>query len=300
MRAQIPSTQALTAFEAVARCLNITHAATELFRTPGAVSKQVQSLEDTLGIALFIRGQHGLLLTELGQSYLASIKPALATLAEVGAKVAARQLHQDQLRVRVPPAFAERWLLPRITGFTRANPDLRVQIDASGMRDTHLLEVYDAYVRFGPGFWAGCVSDYLCGKHLVIVASPELLRREPPIACPHDLLQFTLYEHSWNPQGWIHVLGAMGVSGGSAPEIVQWDFNSVIIRGASLGLGLALVAKCFVMEELERGELVQVLDYCQVIPYGNYLVIPEGRRDDTSLLRFRDWLRTERDRAGGL
>ncbi len=294
MRTQIPSTQSLVVFEVVARYLNATHASQELCLTASAVSKQLQSLEDVLGVKLFTRGQHGLLLTQAGQSYLDTIKPAMATLAEASEKVACKPLHQTELHFRVPPAFAERWLLPRISEFIEANPDLKINVDASGMRDENLLATYDAYVRFGNGSWPGCVADYLCGRQLIIVASPDLLRRTPPITSPNALLRFSLFQPSWNPMGWISAFEALGVTCREPPAIVQWDFFSVIIRSACVGLGLALVAKCFVTEEIRKGELVQVLDYCQPISHGNYFVFSEARREDASIARLRNWLRTKR------
>ena len=83
-KAEIPSTQSLLAFETVARHHFCNKAAEELCLTTGAVSKQVRALEDTLGLALFTRGKHGLALTQAGQNYLELIRPALAKLVEAG------------------------------------------------------------------------------------------------------------------------------------------------------------------------------------------------------------------------
>ena len=210
MHTQIPSTLALRMFEVVARYRSCTHAAEELCLTPGAVSKQLQALEETLGVELFTRGQHGLNLTSAGQLYLECVRPVLAKLAEAGERLAEYQWHTRNLHLRVPPAFADRWLLPRFSEYSDANPDQRVHIDASAMRDENLLFTYDLYVRFGKGPWHGCVADYLCGRQLIIVASPALLRRQPGVHAPADLLRFALFEHSWLPLGWARAFEDLG------------------------------------------------------------------------------------------
>jgi DNA-binding transcriptional LysR family regulator len=292
MPAQIPSTQALRVFEVVARYLNCTHAAQELFLTPSAVSKQLQSLEDAVGVALFTRGQHGLNLTSSGQLYLDCIRPVMAKLAEAGERVAEHQLHAQELYLRVPPAFADRWLLPRFSAYVDANPDQPIHIDASAMRDENLLLTYDLYVRFGKSPWPGCVADYLCGRQLIIIASPALLSRPPGFHGPADLPRFALYEHSWLPHGWAKAFEDLGIRPDRSTKVVQWDFYSVIIRAACVAQGLCLVPKCFVTEELAKGDLVQVLDYSQRYDVGYHLVFAEERKSDPSIARFRNWLLT--------
>ena len=294
MRTQLPSTQALRVFEVVARYLNCTHAAQELCLTASAVSKQLQSLEDSLGVALLIRGQHGLILTEAGRVYLDGIKPAMAKLAEAGERAADHQLQQRELYLRVAPAFADRWLLSRYSEFSEANPNLKIHIDPNALRDENLLATFDLYVRFGKGPWPGCVADYLCGSQLIIVASPNLLQRMPSSPEPSDLSHYSLFEHSWIPKGWARVFADLEVRPERAPQIIQWDFYSVIIRSACVGHGLSLVPKCFVMDELAKGELIQLLNYSQYTGYGYHLVFAEGRKDDPAIACFREWLQGKR------
>jgi DNA-binding transcriptional LysR family regulator len=294
MSAQIPSTQSLRVFEVVARYGNCSHAAQELCLTPSAVSKQLQALENVLGVELFIRGQHGLVLNHAGQLYLSYLKPAMAKLVEGGERVAELEAQFQDLHLRCLPSFADRWLLPRLADYTEANPDHRIHIDANGLRDENLLITYDLYVRFGRGAWPGFVADYLCGRHLVIVASPALLQRQPGIHGPEDLLRFSLFENSWLPQGWSRAFGDLGLGPERPPHIVRWDYYSVIIRSACLGHGLSLVPRCFVAEELDRGDLVQLLDYRQVYDGGYYLLVQAERMDDPSIARFRNWLLSRR------
>jgi len=294
MRIQMPSTQSLRTFEAVARYLNCGQAAQELCLTPSAVSKQLQAVEDSLGVELFIRGKHGMVLTEAGQTYWKAIRSILRQLEEAGERVVRQQHHLQDLDVRVLVAFAERWLLPRFAEFADANPDLKVHIDASAVHDEDQPGTYDAYIRYGTGYWPDCVADYLSGRQLVMVASPDLLARGRPVLAPADLPGFTLLGHSWDPEAWAEAFRALGVPLDALPPIRRWEFFGMTIRAACAGHGLALVPHCFVTGELARGELVPLLGHRQDSPFGYYLVIPENRQDEAALARFRAWLRTRR------
>ena len=298
MRAKIPSTQALIVFEVAAKNLSCTLAAEKLYLTPSAVSKQLQALEDTLGVALFIRrGQHGLMLTEAGQVYLDCIKPAMKTLAEAGDHLTSRQFHQAELRMCVPMTFAERWLLPRFSEFTQAYPNLKIHIDATGAWDEKFSDAsdpFDMYVRGGKGVWPGFITDYICGSQTIIVASPALLQRVPPIQEPADLLRFTLFEHSMVPSQWTDAFEILGVQTGASPHIMQWDYYSLVICSAVEGYGLSMVPRSFITRELASGNLVPVLNYSQYNSIGYYLVFAKMREDDVSISCFRSWLRTKR------
>jgi DNA-binding transcriptional LysR family regulator len=292
MKPQLPSTQSLRVFETAARSLNCAQAGKELCLTASAVSKQLQSLEDHLGVELFIRSKHGLKLTEAGHIYWDCIKPVMAKLEEAGARVARHQLHLQDLDVRVLVAFAERWLLPRYSEFADANPDLKIHFDTSTLRDEAIPFAYDAYIRLGNGYWPGCVADYICGRQQVMIASPDLLRRHPPIQSPADLARFPLIGHTWFPNDWAEAFEALGVKIDQTLNVTRWELFSMTIRSACVGHGLALAPLCFVTEELARGELVRMLDYSRYGPQGYYFVFSEDRQDDAALSRFRRWLRS--------
>jgi DNA-binding transcriptional LysR family regulator len=291
---QIPSTQALKVFEASARLLNITHAAEELCLTPSAVSKQLQSLEESVGVALFMRGKQGLRLTDAGQVYLDCIKPAMNKLAEAMVKIS-RQISRDrELQVRVLPSFADRWLIPRYPEFTRAHPEARIRFNTSINPDEIFPFTYDAYVALGEGSWPGCVADYLCGSQLDLVASPKLLATQPPIRAAGDLARFTLLEHTDIPLVWAKAFEDLGLKPGGGIRIDPWDFYSVIIRCACAGLGIALLPRCFIAQELGAGDLVRILDYSQRSTFGYYFLVSRTHQDDPAISRFRNWLLARR------
>jgi DNA-binding transcriptional LysR family regulator len=295
LKAKLPSTQSLLAFEAVARHQFCSKAAEELCLTTGAVSKQIRALEETLGLELFARGKHGLALTEAGQNYLENIKPALAKLAEAGLQVTRASARSQLLHLEVPPSFADRWLLPRFADLARADLSGKVMISTYPFMqpDQTFPYRYDAYVCIGEGSWPGCVEEYICGREMMLVASPRLLDRLPPIQAPGDIAGYPILEHSELPLVWVHALERLGLDLDCVTHMSPFDFYSVLIRSATVGVGLAIIPACFISAELAAGELVPVLDYRQDDRYGYFLVFLESRRDDPLLRTFRAWLKAE-------
>jgi len=278
----------------VSRSLNCTHAAQELCLTTSAVSKQLQSLEDSLGATLFIRCQHGLKLTKAGHLYLDCIRPILVKLEEASEMMARQQARPQDLQIRLPPSFADRWLLSLYPEFHMLNEDMEVQFTASSLPVDSFSFTYDAYVSLGHGVWPGCAADYICGKELILVAGRKLIGCNPPIRSPAELLGFNLLEHREVPGVWRQAFELLSLDPGTSTQISQWDFYSVIIRSVCLGQGVALLPRCYIREEIESGEIVQILGHAQYSSYGYYLVVPETHQDSTSVTRFRNWLRTKR------
>ncbi len=128
-RRRLPPLNALRAFEAAARHLNFSRAAEELSVTPGAVSQQIQNLEDYVGAALFKRTPKGLLLTDAAQTALPALREAFDRLAEA-ASVLTAAVDGRRLTITAAPSFAAKWLVPRMDSFHSAHPEIEVWISA--------------------------------------------------------------------------------------------------------------------------------------------------------------------------
>ena len=126
MRRVCPSVQELKAFEATARHMSVTRAATELCVTQGAVSRQILNLENWLGIALFERVKQRLVLTQAGQTYLAQIRPSLLALETATIELRASAGASGVLNLACVPTFGAKWLIPRLPDFKRLHPDISV------------------------------------------------------------------------------------------------------------------------------------------------------------------------------
>jgi DNA-binding transcriptional LysR family regulator len=296
-RTQLPSTQALKVFETVCRYRNCTHAALELCLSPSAVSKQLQSLEANLGVKLFLRSAHGMLLSKAGQVYLDCIKPVLIKLEEATARVSREQHHAETLHLQVPLGFADRWLLMRFPELLETSLKDKVQVSAHPFATIQRTFPYryDAYVCFGEGTWPGCVAEYLFGKELILVASPRLLRRNPPIQSPSDVAHFTILEHSEIPIAWAQAYKTLDIDPNMILNTIKCDFYSILIRSVCVGIGLAMIPKVFIKDELESEILVQILNFKQTISYGYYFVFPEERKNDFLIKKFQNWLHLQKD-----
>ena len=126
---RLPSLDLMKGFESAARLLSFTRAGEELHLTQSAVSRQIQELEDQLGVPLFHRRHRALALTEAGQQLYPAAAQVLATMRAATDRLRAASA-QKVLAVTTTPGFASLWLIPRIAGFTREHAGVEVRVIA--------------------------------------------------------------------------------------------------------------------------------------------------------------------------
>src|SRR3989440_9185674 len=195
MTARLPSLNGLRAFEAAARHLSFTQAASELNVTQTAISHQIKRLEEELGVRLFIRQNRSLALTQQAQEYLPGIRAAFNDLR----LATDRLLRKDDdhvLTVSTLASLAAKWLLPRLTAFQEAHPGIDVRITTSTNLVDFQRDNVDAAIRYGRGQWAGLRADWLMADELFPVCSPALLQGDKPLRSPQDLAHHTLLHSS--------------------------------------------------------------------------------------------------------
>src|SRR5438309_11111357 len=177
-RRRLPPLNALRAFEAAARHLNFSRAADELSVTPGAVSQQIQNLEDYVGATLFKRTPKGLLLTDAAQTALPALREAFDRLGEAASLLTAGT---DGRRVTVSaaPSFAAKWLVPRLGRFEAAHPLVDVWLSADMELVDFAAGEVDVAIRYGSGRYPGLETIRLMSETVLPVASPELLAERP-------------------------------------------------------------------------------------------------------------------------
>ncbi|WP_375757243.1 LysR family transcriptional regulator [Corallococcus exercitus] len=161
---RIPPLGALRAFEAGARHLSFTRAATELRVTQAAISHQVRQLEDWLGVSLFDRRGHALTLTARGAAYLRELTPVFERMSEATTRLYAHE--QGPLRLTVLPSFAACWLLPRLERFRKQHPDLELYVNSSEALWDFLDDRFDVGIRSGLGRWTGLKAEQLATERL--------------------------------------------------------------------------------------------------------------------------------------
>src|SRR5437870_1443632 len=191
MTARLPSLNGLRAFEAAARHLSFTQAASELNVTQTAISHQIKRLEQELGVRLFVRQNRSLTLTPQAQDYLPGIRAAFNDLRLATDRLLRRD-DDHVLTVSTLASLAAKWLLPRLTAFQEAHPGIDVRITTSTSLVDFQRDNVDAAIRYGRGQWQGLRADWLMADEVFPVCSPALLNGEKPLRRPQDLAGHTL------------------------------------------------------------------------------------------------------------
>lgn len=293
-RIHLPSTTVLRIFESTARHLSFTRAADELFLTQSAISKQIKTLEDQVGRSLFIRLSRGLALTPVGEAYYREVAPLLMALEAATSRIVECR-DVSRLTLHVFATLGERWLLERFPSFAQAHPQIEVQFTAMLSSDGSKQLELDGEFRFGNGAWPGYVADYLFGRDMLLVASPSLLQRLGDPKTSLDVLRYPWLQHFQVPHAWDELIEsvpglAAAAKAGNAPQTSMYEFYSVLIRGATSGLGLALVPRVWIRNELANGQLVNPLCLGVMSKYGYYFVVPEHKVELPALQTFRTWV----------
>jgi LysR family transcriptional regulator, glycine cleavage system transcriptional activator len=292
MSARLPSLNGLRAFEAAARHLSFTRAASELNVTQTAISHQIKRLEDELGIRLFVRNNRSLALTPQARDYLPLVRAAFDDL-RLATERLVRKDNGKVLTVSTIASLAAKWLLPRLATFQETHPDIDVRITTS----TSLVDFengdVDAALRYGRGHWPGVRADWLMADELFPVCSPALLQSSKPLRCPQDLAHHTLLHTSGGyDDDWRLWLTAAGLPAAISKQSgLSFDLIFMTIQAAIDGFGIALGRTSYVQDDIARGRLVVPFKIALPADAGFYLVSPEGRTDPPKLRAFRQWVK---------
>lgn len=282
----MPPLYAVLCFAAAGRYASIKLAAEELHVTPGAVSQQVSKLEDMLGVQLLIRGPRRIELTEIGRRYLREVQPSLQRIRDATARV--KQLAPRAVTVSCTSGFAMQWLMPRLPAFQAMAPGCDVRIHtAATLVDLHVDGV-DFAIRHGLGGYPGVQCERLIGDRLQPACSPALLESPQAPISTRELASYPLL-HDEHREDWHMWLRAHGADTGPGAGTVFVNSTGAI-DAAVAGLGIALVRKSMVRDELAAGKLVMPVTDALEAPIAYHLVY-----DSTALLlednrRFRAWL----------
>lgn len=289
MSKRLPPLNALRVFDSAARHLSFTKAAEELFVTQAAVSHQIKTLEEFLGLKLFRRRNRSLLLTEEGQSYYLDIKEIFSSINEATRKLLARSA-KGALTVSLSPSFAIQWLVPRLSGFNQAYPGIDVRIQAVDREEDKLADDVDVAIFYGRGNWTGLRTDRLYAEYLIPVCAPSLLTGEKPLKTPSDLIYHTLL-HDTSRRDWqayvrqLEIQNQINVQQGPI-----FSHSSMVIQAAVHGQGVALVNNVMARSEIESGRLVRPFPDVLVSKNAFYLVCQDSQAELGKIAAFRQWI----------
>lgn len=281
---QLPSLNALRAFEASARHQRFTLAAQELNVTAGAVSHQVKALEDELGVLLFERLPSQLLLTPAGQRYLEIVGDAFDRI-ERGTRALQAPPHRQRLAISTSPNFAAKWLVPRLGEFSAQHPELELRLEQSERCANFIREEIDLAIRYGEGPWPGLSCTRLGEEFLLPVCAPGFSNwRAATAQADGNLL------HVHDRQAWSDWLAAQGQTQAQGGAGIVFNQESAAVDAAIAGQGVALARSSLVVHALRQRQLMALLPPGPALAAAYWLVYPSAGETPHQVAAFSLWL----------
>ncbi len=291
---RLPPLTALRAFEAAARLGSFSRAAGELNVTAAAVSHQVKSLEEFIGVELFVRLPRGLRLTPEGRAYLPELSRGFDALAR-----AADSLHRDDLAgllsISVMPSLCQLWLLPRLADFRRRFPMIDLKLIAETGLANFVRDGIDVGMRYGLGQYPGLRTVLFMQEEVFPMASPTLLSGRHPLRGWDDLRRHTLLHdfallgsEPW--LGWSAWLRAARIEGIDPQRGLHFDNSAILYQACVDGHGVGIGRSALLAEAIGAGRLVPLFDTRRPADYSYYVVAPEATADHPRVRAFMDWV----------
>ncbi|MGE8320287.1 MAG: LysR substrate-binding domain-containing protein [Comamonas sp.] len=290
MRMHSPSLSELHAFAAAARLGSFSLAAQELYVTQGGISRSIARLEEHLGFAVFERQGRRNVLTPAGRDYLQAVEPAIQAI-EAASAAARRRQAGPQLRLSVAPTLFSHWLIPRLPDFRARHPEVLLSFAPYRRDDPLTAPEIDGWIRVGSEPWpAPVAADYVIGRDLVPICHPRELLEPQPIRTPQDLLLRPLLFHTNYPGNWARWFAHMDVDAALPPPAADFETVALLTQAVAAGLGVAVVQRCLVEQDLAGGRVALALDAPVHIERGYFLCRPAARTPSAALEQFRAWV----------
>jgi LysR family glycine cleavage system transcriptional activator len=285
---RLPSLSALRAFEAAARHESAKQAALELSVTPTAISHQIRGLEESLGIALFLRKPRQLELTAQGRELQQVLESAFDDISSAVERLSAAPSRRP-ITLSTTPAVAARWLLSWVCLLRESHPDIDLRIHATHEAVALDGVTADMGIRYGDGHWPGLVAEKLLDNTFIPTCSPHIGLRDVAQLPRHPLIHFRPQGMTSTPLDWGVWQKEAQIPGLDVGAGLVFSDETHVIAAALSGQGVALLGRELIEDELAEGRLVQPFGpELQGKPF--FLVYPERRRDDPTIKAVRDWV----------
>ncbi|MDX8514748.1 LysR substrate-binding domain-containing protein [Mesorhizobium captivum] len=278
----------LRAVETVARLGSLAAAAAELNVSVSAVSQQIKRTEKQLGQALFERTPGGLVLTEFGTAFTARLSAGFRELAQ--AVALAGEASECTLVVSVAPAFASKWLLPRLSRHFARHPNVLLRIDASGrIADLDHSDI-DVGIRMGDGKWPDVRAELLLAQEMFPVCAPSIAAKLRSI---EDLAQTCTITDERSMISWDSWFEAAGVKPVTFLKGARFTDPMLCLESAIAGHGVMLAWQLLTADALADGRLVAPFGVRAESGLGYWLVTSETKSESRKVRDFKVWIREE-------
>jgi LysR family transcriptional regulator, glycine cleavage system transcriptional activator len=286
----------LRGFEAAARHMSLTRAAQELNLTQSAVSRQVQGLEDELGVALFARKAREIVLTPAGREWLPQLQTLLRQLDGSVERIR-REAHSPRVTISTFASFASLWLIPRLGDFRALRPNVDIDLGATDRIVDLDSEDIDLAIRYLPRESAPSNAELLFEEVLFPLVSPTYLQGPKKLASLADLDAHTLIEAKAGGVAevrsqWSEFFASLGLKHIKGAGEIRFDFIAQTMMAAERGQGVAL-GRTYGGDLYMKGELVRPFDVAVSTGAGCFLVVSPRVAERAEAKFFVEWLRSE-------
>jgi LysR family glycine cleavage system transcriptional activator len=289
---RLPPLKSLQAFRCAAESLSFKSAAQQLHVTPTAISQQIKTLEQNLGMKLFKRLTREVVLTPEGKQLLPYISNAFVAMEE-GITKLTLDPQPNRLMLTTLPSFASRWLVPRLGSFQQQVSDVNIHLSPGLGIAKFAGGDLDLAIRFGKGDYSGLTSRLLLKDYLLPVCHPDLINQDQPIK--EQLLQLPLLEDDSLDMETIQPMfrKALDAQYQQAPSKLRVSDSSMLVEALLCGQGLALLRYSLVYDLLQRGQLICPIPIYLKSEFDFYLVAPQANFKRPKVIKFENWLRRE-------
>jgi DNA-binding transcriptional LysR family regulator len=282
---------ALRAFVRTARSGSFSRAARELGLSQPSISRILSQLEIEVGARLLVRTTRAVTLTDSGADYLARIEPLLLALDEADHAARGTGELRGVLRIALSSSFGVREVIPRLPKFLERHPALRVDMGINDQRQDLVVDGVDVALRLGPLPDSSAVARKLAEAPRVVVASPAYLRHRGWPRNPGDLASHAVIvgPGAAGPNGWTFTKDGRRAFARVEGRLTT-AANEGATAGAVAGLGITVTSLWGCRAEIERGELVRIMQDWEMATVELHALFPPGRAASPAARAFIDYL----------
>lgn len=300
MKRQLPPLNPLRTFDAAARQGSFTAAAAELNVTQAAISRQVATLEDYLGVKLFVRRNRDIKLTDHGRKYAASIGKALSIIDDAGLIFPSRKARVNTLHIQAYNTLAQFWLIPKLHRFLSERPQLDIQLRTSVEHVDFERGDIHVWMNFGKVNRTDLIVVPFLQDAIQPACSAELAAAYAGQSMDKILANATILHASHRRGDWSAWLRHIGMTNFRPKRSIIFESSALVYEAAAKGLGIALVQLPIAQSHLASGQLALLADTPLIRPLYHQIVYHPSTADSPTLQAFVEWIKAEVEADGSV